>query len=156
MGWAGVRWELEKQAVQSRCQALGPSDGPGKHTPNPGGPAASCHWLCSPQGRKATHPRWECDCLGSGRCLSTEKHSHMCVHCHSLFPTRFSSTSPSQALYASAQPLRAPLSTLPLSPCCSPGAVSAPREHVAMSGDTFGCHNWGVLLACSGWRPGLW
>lgn len=28
----------------------------------------------------------------------------------------------------------------------------APKGHLAMSGNVFGCHNWGVLLATSGQR----
>lgn len=29
-------------------------------------------------------------------------------------------------------------------------AILYPREHLAMSSDVFGCHNWGMLLASSG------
>lgn len=30
-----------------------------------------------------------------------------------------------------------------------------PRARLAISGDNFGCHHWGVLLTLSGWRPGM-
>lgn len=35
------------------------------------------------------------------------------------------------------------------------GGYFGPREHVAMSGDIFGCWNWVVLPASGGWRPGM-
>lgn len=41
--------------------------------------------------------------------------------------------------------------------CFPTGMSLTPRGHLAISADTFGCHNGylGVLLASRGWRPGL-